>query len=329
MWIWRSSVAARKRVKGLFRAGLYVAFVGCVFGAIQVRSARAEVRDRTLELGREMFQLAHATTHDVNKISFNGQSIWLGTSMSKDDVKTIMQRYEALCSQNRAQSADEWRSLGEKADASLDKKFLTTGMLRSGDNDNEGAIVCFTKTSTSKSTLREAVETFGKTGDLGAFGSLRYAYVKKTDSGRSHVLTAWTDEKFNIASVLPQEGVDSPGNEIPEVPRPPGTVRVVTARLEGTPFGVNTYEGTDGPEKVIAWYDDEMRKQGWQSFDPEIEQNPENVDHERPVKVHLYEKGGVVLTIASRPNGDDGKTTTGLGLAGVAAGDEFRGVSRR
>jgi hypothetical protein len=327
MWIWRTSIAKRQHVKGLFRAGLYVAFVGCVFGAIQIRTARAEVKDRTLELGREMYQLAHATSHDVNKISFNGQPIWLGTSMSKDSAKTILQRYEALCSQNRAQSADEWQKLGEKADASMDKKFLSTGMVRSGD-DNEGALVCFTKTSSSKATLREAVETFGKTGDLGAFGSLRYVYVKTTDSGRTHVLTAWTDDRFNIQSMLPQEGVDSPGNELGDVPRPPGTVRVVTARLEGTPYGVNTYEGTDGPDKVIGWYDQEMRKAGWQAFDPEIEINKDNVDRERPVKVHLYEKGGVVLTIASRPNGDDGKTTTGLGLAGVSDLDNFRGVHR-
>jgi hypothetical protein len=72
-FIRRLSVAKAKHVRGLLRAGGYVAFLSLGFGAFQLRAAHAEVKNRTVELGRQMYQLANASQHDVNKLTLNGQ----------------------------------------------------------------------------------------------------------------------------------------------------------------------------------------------------------------------------------------------------------------
>lgn len=326
MWLFRISPARKKHLAGLVRAGAYLGCVSIVLGAFSLRSARAEMRSKTLELGRQMQKLANATDHDVNKLTLNGQPIWIGSSVAKDAVSVVLDRYESNCQQNTAQPSDSWRQLADKADASTDKSFLSTGILRGGDKE-EGTIVCFTKNESSKPSVSEAVKSFTETGNLGAFGSLRYVYAKADDSGKTVVLTAWTDDGFNITSLIPEEGKDSGGADFPLLPRPPSTTRVLATQVEGTPFGVNVYEGHDAPSKVIAYYDDEMRKRGWFALDPEVDRQLDNPRDGgvRPM-ARLYEKDGVVFTLGA--NVRDGATMVAVGLAGVSASDRpARGAS--
>ena len=73
----------RRKLRGSLRVLTYCGVVGLVFGAIQLREARAELRSRTVELGREMMKLAHPTEHDVNRITMNGQAIYIASSITK------------------------------------------------------------------------------------------------------------------------------------------------------------------------------------------------------------------------------------------------------
>ena len=52
-------------------------------------------------------------------------------------------------------------------------------MLRAGTRD-EGTVMCFVKSGSSKASAKDALESFARTGELGGFGQLRYAYVKNT-----------------------------------------------------------------------------------------------------------------------------------------------------
>ena len=93
---------------------------------------------------------------------------------------------------------------------------------------------------------------------------------------------------------------------------------MLATRVEGTPFGINAYRGKAEPATVIAFYDDAMTKKGWFALDPEIEdEGGESGKQAHQTTGRLYEKDGVVLTIASRI--DEGATFTHLGLAGVSA----------
>lgn len=321
-WIRRLSVAKSKHVRGLLRAGGYIAVLSLTLGAFQLRSAHAEIKNRTVELGRQMYQLANASQHDVNRLSLNGQPMWVGSSMSHDSVDNVLSRYHADCQKNAAQPIENWRELANNAEAKkAEKSAMPDGVMRAG-NGEEGVIVCFTKGDESKPSLKEALKSFAETGELGALGNLRYVYAKKSDRGNTVVLTAWTDNKFNLADLAPPDGTEARGSDFAEIPRPETSLRIFSAQVEGTPFGVNVYRSKQGPEKVVAFFDDDMAKRGWVAIDPELEKNGDEGVQKTQAKARLYEKKGVVLTLAS--NLQDGDTVTALGLAGVTSSDGTR-----
>ena len=328
-FIGRLSVAKSKHVRGLLRAGGYLAVLSLGLGAFQLRQAHAELKNRTVDLGRKMSELANASQQDVNKLNLNGQVMWMGSSVSRDSAATVLDRYEAECKQNAAQSPESWRQLTQPVndgkDASNKRHEAVAGMNSSGimraGSVTEGTVLCFVKTEHSKSSIGEAFKSLAETGELGAVGDLRYVYAKQGASGKTTVLTAWTDDHFNLSELNPPEGKEAHGTDFPNLPRPPDSARLFAAQVEGTPFGLNVYRGKQGVAEVISFYDEEMRTRGWLAIDPEIgkwmakrgEANTEGVVG------RLYEHDGVVLTLAAHM--DQGDTITTLGLAGVASPD--------
>jgi len=179
-----------------------------------------------------------------------------------------------------------------------------------GPNDKDGAVVCFVKGPKTKSTSASAFESFMATGELGAFGELRYAYASKGPSGRTLVLTVWTDSQFNLKDMIPAEGQDAPGGDFPEVPRVPNSQRVMSANADGIPYGVNVYKTGASPAATLEYFDREMKRTGWFTYDTEMDEGTDKG------LVHAYMKNAVVLTVATSKQEND--TFVALGLAGVA-----------
>jgi hypothetical protein len=178
--------------------------------------------------------------------------------------------------------------------------------------------MCFVRSSNSKSSMVEALGALEKTGDLGAFGQLRYVYAKKTTQGRTHVLAAWTTEKFNVDEMFPPEDdKDAAGHDFKELPRPQGSVRTFSLHLDDAPYGVNIYESTgQSPLEVATSYDAMLQKDGWFALDIEGpgKRAAENL---KGVTGRAYTKEGVMMTLVSHTA--RGKTVTGLGIGGVPA----------
>ena len=256
-----------------------------------------------------MLQLANASQHDVTPVVFNGQKMFLGSSISNDPPGAVLDRYEASCKSNPGQPAAGWKDLDPRATAADAPAIATTGLMRSGTAE-EGTVVCFVKGADTKATTAEAFRSFAETGELGALGRLRYVYAKTTRSGRTHVLTAWTDDRFNLVDMMPEDGKDAPGQDFPELPRVPNSTRALSAYAEGMPYGVNVYRTTDSPSKTLAFYDAQMIERGFHGFDPEF------TEEKNGGQARAYVKDGVVLTIGTKvqPEG----VFVALGLAGVA-----------
>lgn len=307
----------RRQLRGLLRVFGYFTVVGLALGGVRLRHARAEVDSQAIQLGRQMMKLSSAKQQDTYHATVNGQSIFMANSLATNDTtKGVLDRYEAYCKANAAQSPEDWRKLATARGADKPTpELFKVGMLRSG-SDDEGAVLCFTKTAKSKGSLQEAIEAFGQTGDVGAFGAMRYVYAKKTEKGNTHVLAVWSDDKFVLADFIPPEdGTDAPGKDWDGIPRVPNAQRVLSAHLDGTPFGLNVYSGKEHPEKVVSHMDETMNKLGWVALDPEVEQ----IEKQEPghdLRTRIYEKDGVLVTLASRVQ-EEGLTMTGFGVAGV------------
>lgn len=316
-----ANVARKRHFRGLLRMSAYLGVLTLGIGAFQVRAVHAEMKRRTLDLGRDMVKLAASSDQELNQVVFNGQSMFLGSATSTLPVKDVLDRYEGFCKENRAQSIDEWRALDKKNTvAKVDASSFATGVVREmGPGD--GMVLCFVKSASAKPSLVDAMKAFGETGDLGALGAARYVYAKKTDAGQTLVLTSWTDDTFNVQKLLPEEGRDVAGVEFDGIPRVADSQRVLSARVEGSPFGLNVYRSKDAPLAVAAFYDREMQQRGWFAFDPEI---PDKGPNGEAYVGRIYEKDGVVLTLGL--NVEQGATFAALGLAGVEA--KLRNVPR-
>src|SRR5262249_24528959 len=122
---------------------------------------------------------------------------------------------------------------------------------------------------------------------------LRYLFAEKTESGRTHLLAVWTDGPFNMYALFPNTPGDTPGTDPKDAPRPPNSVRVLTADVEGTPYGVRVYDSTSKPEEVAAAYDAQMGGRGW---------TPILYDAEDPAGARVYTRPGSKLMVFTETN---------------------------
>lgn len=307
--------------KGMARVFAYGTAVGIICALFSVRFARAEVIDNALVVGRQMTELAHGAKNQTLKVRMNGQDVMFASQLSHDSPKAILDRYEQLCRANAAQSPEQWKGLAENAPAGAQGKDVaeTGGTIRGGSTD-EGTIMCFVKSSSSKSTLGEALSTFQATGELGAIGQLRYAYVRKTKRGATHVLAAWTMDEFNVREMVPEEG-DAPGDDFAELPRPDSSRRLFSMKIAGAPYGLNVYESEQDPLALANAYDQRLTRAGWFAIDIES-QAKRDTPRLDGVTGRVYEKDGLLMTVVSHV--ENKKTVTAMGIAGVPDREEAR-----
>lgn len=304
-----------KHVRGLLRAAGYLSVTMIAFSAYSIKAARAEMKQTSLSIGRDMLQYVQATHHSVTPMSVNGQMMYLGSSVSDDAVDTVLDKYDDACKKDPGQPHLGWKDVPLPNEAGGNAKradapdLVSKGVMRSGVEGKEGSVLCFMRGEETKPSTQEAWTSFMQTGELGALGKVRYVYAKKTNDGRTLVLTAWTESKFNLNDMIPEEGKDSAGADFPQIPRVPNSVRALSAHAEGRPYGVNVYKTTDSPAQTLAFYDKHMVTDGWRGVAPEMDP--------KEGYGHSYVKEGVVLTVGISQQKEG--NFVALGLAGVGA----------
>lgn len=313
LFIWRTK--RMKHVRGLMRAAGYLSVTAIAFSAYSIKVARAEMKQSSMQLGREMLQMMQTTSHHATTpMILNGQTMYMGSSISDDDPQTILDRYEEACKADPGQPALGWKDIAKGKEQQLKgvkgAELGSAGLFRAGA-DGEGTVMCFVRGENTKPSVQEAFDSFMQTGELGALGKVRYVYAKKSKNGHTLVLTAWTESKFNLAEMLPGEGKDAPGEEFPEIPRVPNSYRALSAHAEGLPYGVNVYKTTDAPGVTLKYYDIQMTNAGWRGFDPETDEATDGGQG------RTYLKEGMVLTLATKVQPEGNFVV--LGLAGVGA----------
>jgi hypothetical protein len=230
----------------------------------------------------------------------------------------VLTRYAEHCEANSAQPPEEWRKLanpGSKNAVPVPGDGAT--VTRGGDGSEEGSVLCFTRSAGSKASVKDALTNFAQTGELGALGGLRYVYAKKTARGGTHILSAWTLDSFNVKKLAPEGNADVRGADFDQLPlaRPDGSQRILSARIEGQPYGINIYESDQEPVAVASAFDAKLIKEGWIAIDVELAKH--SPDAPKNAVGHIYEKDGMILSLSSHP--EKKKTVTALGLSGTDA----------
>jgi len=290
------SVAFTPRVRGVFRVGAYLGAVSLVGAGLAARSAHGSVSEQALATGRQLAKLGEFTK-DTERLLLNGQPLNLSSATTDLSMSQVLDRFEALCKEEGAVHRDLREVKGLLDDPTLAKEAqrLNYGVLRE-ESKGDGVIACaVTNPANGKRRFWDGMAAFANTWDLAEVGHLRYAYVRKLESGRTHVLAAWTDGSFKVdAMVPPADGADAPGADSPIVPRPPSSVRYLSASAEGRPHGIRVYESKAPATEVLAGYEKEMEAKGFERV---------FIGEDAP-EARYFSKGGVDVVIVADQNGD-------------------------
>jgi len=285
------------RLLGLIRVAIYIVVVTLVMGALAGRSAWGDLKETSLVLGRELAQFGDVLGKS-NRVRINGETMYVSSALTDQSVTTLLDRFERACREHSAGLAQEFERLPEAVREDLAPGLAatgTSGVMRHG-NDEEGVVACLAQEGQeSPAGLGRKLEQFAVTGDLGVVGNLRYVYAKRTDKGRTHVLAAWTDGSLRVFNIVPMDGAEPPGTDPPEVPRPDAASRLLSAEVEGAPYGVHIYDVAQRSDQVLRGYDEQMPKRGW---------TPVPVVALKQPSMRAFQRPGVDLMIMAHPQGD-------------------------
>jgi hypothetical protein len=204
-----------------------------------LQRAAAGLGDQALRLGPELASWA-GRFGPVTTLELNGHTMHVGSVTSEQTVAQVLTRFRALCTRESGGLAEE---LSARARPLIqDDAQLALGITREALGDGVGASGCFARGKRGGSLdLLRRIREFAASRDLSALGQLRYVYVRKTDSGGSHAVLVWNDGPLLVQRMFPALG-DAAGGDLPGVPRPGGSRRLISAQVRGKPYGLLTYE---------------------------------------------------------------------------------------
>lgn len=287
---------SKKRLLGTARVLAYGTVVAAGLGALTVRSAVADVGDKSLELGRKLADLQDLV-HGAQEFRLNGESVFVSTSNTDEPVKQVLDRFENHCNSSRAFDAIEWKTLGDVKGQSLDKNGVSRfGVLRKEDaTAGDGVVMCFTKDNSPKDFLT-ALQAFQESGDLHDLGDVRYVHAVRSGM-KTSLQVMWTQGSFNLRHIMGTPGQDSIGSDFANLPRPLHSTRTITAEALNTPYSARVYESPDAPDVVLNSYSDKMLSEGWSSVtSPDVSMEKMNFDGRIFIKPETAQQTVVSVT---------------------------------
>jgi hypothetical protein len=247
----------------MLRLMAFFAACAAVLAYVDYRSAEASVMDHLLGIGQRMAPYLDdgRGAERPRQVRINGVPLFVSVGNTDHPPNMVRRWY-----------ADRYASRGDGLDSvgiELRKKGAfppQTGPLNelSFGNDKKGGVAALDfGEKLSVRALRERLLRYIKSGDLGELARLRYVYYEKTSSGGTRYLTVWTDERMQLAKLMPADNRDADGSDVPGVPRYPGTVRVLSAEELGMPQKVAVYDGPGSPQAAEMFYRARLKTLGW------------------------------------------------------------------
>jgi hypothetical protein len=268
---------ARGTMAALGRLTVFIVTCAAVLGYIDYRVAKASVMERLLGIGQRMapFMDDARGIEPPREVHMNGLRMWVAAGKT-DRSPTEVRRWYAERYAGRG-TANDAITEGLRAAKALPPSVNGLSQATFGDDNIGGMAALDLGSGTTASMLKTIKANLGKlaAGQIGEVGHLRYLYYERTGNGGTRYLTVWTDDRFDLTKFLPTGGDDAPGRDIDDVPRYPGSVRVLSADERGRLGQMAVYNGTGSPETAAMFYEARMRTLGW-APDPRFTQYASN-----------------------------------------------------
>jgi hypothetical protein len=259
-------MAALRKIAPFARLTLFIACCAGVLLYADYRSARASVMERLLGVGQRMapFLDDGRSTEAPRELHINGVKLWAAAGQTSQPP-ALVRRFYADRYAGRGSAMD---TLAEELKRQHALPATATGLTQASfGDDTRGGMAALD--SGDGVDLRSLARRLAHAGDgkMGEVGRLRYVYWERSGNGGTRFLTVWTDDKLDLAKLLPASDGDVPGRDVPNVPRYPGTRRILAADERGAFGAMAVYAGSGSPELALAFYTARLNTLGWQ-LDP-------------------------------------------------------------
>ncbi|QQR90967.1 MAG: hypothetical protein IPJ88_04345 [Myxococcales bacterium] len=265
-----------------------------------VVAAKADLNEMLLNLGPEMIRYSATSKQDnARTVLINGQSIKLSVGTTNDSVNQVLDQFEDRCAKHDGR-------LNERLDKTPYSKLFDSTLRH--DSEKRGYVACFDfgEGELDVKELSKRLNRFAESGNISEVGEFRYFYVER---GKEKTLFAnlWSEGSLNIFEMFPNQG-DAPGFDLPDVPRPGGSRRLISAKEVGHPQTLAIYGGAkQNGRELFRFYQKVLAKSGWDlSEDPDALKRQKTSPH-----TLVAEKGSRMVAIVTGTNSD------GRGFANV------------
>ena len=222
----RGASRLRRAMRGvLLAAALAVASVAWL-----AWTARVKARDALQSAGELMLRYAGAEHIDApRELVVNGLALHVLSGVSAKPLGTVLDFFEARCKQvGGGFDRKIARLLQAHGAAPLPAPIMRGGTLREDDEHN-GYLACLDLATDQLATseLIPRLQAFAKSGDIANVGDLRFVWARR-DLQQTSYVALWTEGPVPLPVAFPEQG-DAPGVDLPSLPRPERSVRVLSA----------------------------------------------------------------------------------------------------
>jgi hypothetical protein len=193
-------------------------------------TARAKARDALRSAGELMLRYAGAEQlDDPRELVVNGLALHVLSGVSAEPLGDVLDLFEARCKQVGGGFDREIADLlrARKA-ASLPAQIMRGASLRE-DDEHRGYLACLDlgtdRLATSELIAR--LQAFAQSGDVANVGDLRFVWARR-DREQTSYMALWTEGPLPLPVAFPEAG-DAPGIDLPNLPRPEASTRVLSA----------------------------------------------------------------------------------------------------
>ncbi len=279
-----------------------------VLGSIVLSGGAAYAAHRArysaLQLGSEILTNV-APMQGAESLSFNGAHFFFANQVVNAKLDDVIAGAESLCKKD---GADLQRDLAPTlahlpasmlAPALPSQVDFSTLLTTSKKNGKSGEVACWVRRKDLNRTAMERVKAFAQSLDMSTFGSLQFMHAEAIGENKTMVRMLWSEGGLALRQMFP-ESKDTPGHDLPDLPRPLGSFRVVSAHVDGAQRDLVSYQSPQTPEQLDAFYAQEMKTRGWE----EVDLGERSEEDRREFSQHAYRKAGRAALLALTP-GDE------------------------
>jgi hypothetical protein len=276
------------------RLSAFLLFVQVLITALVVRGVHAQLQDLVQTTGAQVAQLGAQLESGgpPRTLRLNGAQVRLQAQRVDGTLAQVLDQFQQRCRGNNGRFYEQLQAAPQTQGWSEQQLGMLDGVMRV-ETPEAGSVACLdtgSQQGTPETVLARA-EKFVATGDLAAFGGLRLLRAEKRSKG-VFVVMFWTDGALNVRRMFPAHG-DAPGIDFTDLPRPPGSRRILSAWEEGEAPAINIYESrTLTPAQLDHFYRVELARRGWEALLP-----PARGD-DLPAHPLMVMRDGVTVTLS-------------------------------